>query len=72
VSLHALRIELEDRGIELPCKKTLRHLNLAIAALRRSCLAHRMLRELEQCRTTLMKLDKSRYNTPDMYAEWGE
>ena len=53
-------------------QETLRHLNLAIAALRRSCPAHRMLRELEQCRTALLKLDKSRYNTPEMYAEWRE
>ena len=30
-----------------------------------------MLRELEQC-PSLVKLDKGRYITPDMYAEWRE
>jgi hypothetical protein len=53
-------------------QETLRHLDLAIAALRRSCPAHRMLRKLEQCRIALVKPGKSRYNTPEMYAEWRE
>jgi hypothetical protein len=30
-------------------QETLRHLDLAIEALRRNCPAHMMLRELEQC-----------------------
>jgi hypothetical protein len=30
-----------------------------------------MLRELEQRQTSPAKLDKGRYITPDMYAEWG-
>lgn len=53
-------------------QETLRHLDLAIEALRRNCPAHLMLRELEQCRSTLVKLDKGRRITPDMYAEWRE
>ena len=53
-------------------QETLRHLDLAIETLRRSFPAHMMLRELERCRTTLVKLDKGRYITPEMYAEWRE
>ena len=50
-------------------QKALRYLDLAIEALRHSCPRHLMLRELEQCRSALVMLDKCRRITPEMYAE---
>ena len=53
-------------------QETLRHLDLAIEALRRNCPAHMMLASWSSDKTSLVKLDKGRYTTPDMYAEWRE
>lgn len=54
-------------------KETLRHLDNAIEALRKTHPKHVMMYELEDCRTYLMKymaIQNSR--TPQMFAEYAE